>query len=214
MAKKTKKSGDKGSTVVLKKTKAHSEVLGKHMSSPSLLDGENSADYESFRRSCLHAVRPKDAIEEIWLQDVIDYSWEAQRLRRMKAPLIEAARREAVEILLKDYVDDWDFPGMKKWDIPEPFSKAWARHDEEITASVEAFFEERDLDRDTIMAVAVSLKLPDLERIDKLIASYDYRRDAALRELEKRRDILAKRAREFTDVMITDVDVEELEAAE
>ena len=56
--------------------------------------------------------------------------------------------------------------------------------------------------------------LDKLERTDKLIASHDYRRDAAIRELEKRRDILAKRAREFTDAVFTDVDIEELESAE
>jgi hypothetical protein len=64
------------------------------------------------------------------------------------------------------------------------------------------------------MALAITIKLGDLERIDKLIASYNTRRDAALRELEKRRDILARRAREFTENTIIDAEVEILVAAE
>jgi hypothetical protein len=64
------------------------------------------------------------------------------------------------------------------------------------------------------MALAITIKLGDLERIDKLIASYNTRRDAALRELEKRRDILARRAREFTENPIIDAEVEILVAAE
>ena len=59
-----------------------------------------------------------------------------------------------------------------------------------------------------------SLKLDDMTRIDKLIASYDCRRDAAIRELKKRRDLLAKRAREVADTVITDVAVAEVLAAE
>ncbi len=64
------------------------------------------------------------------------------------------------------------------------------------------------IDIDSIMATAITLKLPELERLDKLIASYDYRRDAAMRELGRRRDSLAKHARDFANDMITDVDVE------
>lgn len=188
MAKKTKKSGDKGSTVVLKKTKAHSEVLGKHMSSPPLLNGENSADYEAFRSSCLHAVGPKDAIEEIWLQDVIDYSWEAQRLRRMKAPLIEAARRQVVEILIKDHIDDGDFndPGaaryyLEKTSMPvSGLKKCLPGH------LFKAPFE-TDIERDMAILQLASKKLSKLIRYERRAAN---RRDKALRELEQARSDL------------------------
>ena len=64
------------------------------------------------------------------------------------------------------------------------------------------------------MAKAVENCLPVLERIDKLVNAYDYRRDAALRELEKRRDLLAKRARDFANSMVPDAEVVEVKAAE
>ena len=64
------------------------------------------------------------------------------------------------------------------------------------------------------LAKAVEICLPVLEQIEKLINSYDYRRDAALRELEKRRDLLAKRARDFSNSMIADAKVTEVKATE
>ena len=66
-----------------------------------LIEGESDADYQSFRESCLRALKPKDAVEAVWLQDFIDYTWEAQRLKRMKTAIIEAEKRNAVERLIR-----------------------------------------------------------------------------------------------------------------
>jgi len=191
-------------------TKTDPEVLGSSMPVPPLIDGESEADYHAFRESCLRAVRPKDAIEKIWLQDFIDYSWEATRFRRMKVALIQATRREAVERLVKDCLGS----DLLTWDAAKSLAQGWSSSNEDSVAEVNALIEQHGHNFDTVLAMAVSLKLKDLERIDRLIASYDYRRDAAIRELEKRRDLLAKRAREIADAKITDIKVEKLEAAE
>ena len=79
------------------------EVLGVLDFGPSLIDGESAADYEAFRQGCHKAIEPKDEIERVWLGDFITYTWEAQRLRRMKTVFLPTARKEAVETLVKQF---------------------------------------------------------------------------------------------------------------
>ena len=190
------------------------ELLDTLLPTPPLIDGEDQAEYESFLDAGLHAVKPKDAIERVWVQDFIDYSWESQRLRRMKVALIQAARRGAVKSLLNEYINKSDHDGAPVYLIAERLSENWARSEKNTVKYVEQVFKDNSLNFDNVMAEAISRKLKDLERIDKLIASYDYRRDAAIRELEKRRESLARRARELANQLITDVEAEEIKSLE
>ena len=198
----------KKSVIVFRKSGSQSEVLDFDFFPPPIIDGERETDYQNFRASCINAVKPKDAIEKIWLQDFVDYSWDSHRLRRTKTLLIQITRKQAVETILKQFDDADDVLSSTAWLTAGPMALAWSQSEQEAVAKVEALLEMHDLDIDSIMATAITLKLPELERLDKLIASYDYRRDAAMRELGRRRDSLAKHARDFANDMITDVDVE------
>lgn len=182
------------------------DLFDTYLPAVPLIDGENPADYEAFHDACLSAIKPKDAIEQIWLRDFIDYSWESLRLRRMKVALIHASRKNAVQQLVYECI------GHHKNSVT--LAQGWSLSDEESVSAVESLFKSHSLSLENVFAEALSMKLKDLERIDKLISSYDYRRDAAIRGLEKRRDLMAKRAREFVDTVITDVMVDEVKAAE
>ena len=184
-------------------------MLDAYLPALPLIDGETRADYESFHASCLRTVKPADAIEQVWLQDFIDYTWEAQRLRRMKAALIQANKRRAVERLIRDLADKETALYDSK-----SLSKKWSSGEGGAIDFFETLLDQHDLTDASVMAKAVEICLPVLEKIDKLISAYDYRRDAALRELEKRRDLLAKRARDFANSTIADAEVTEIKAAE
>ena len=185
------------------------DILGPFMPSLPLIEGENEADYQALSERCLKGIKPKDAVEVVWAQDFIDYAWEAKRLRRMKMAHIKANRREAVQTLLCEYMDKGDEITGGAGDQAKLLAHGWSRDDEDAVATVEAILSEHGLDHDAITAQAITANLATYERLDKLIASYDYRRDAAHRELEKRRDLLAKRARDFGEPMITDVEPQE-----
>jgi hypothetical protein len=60
---------------------------------------------------------------------------------------------------------------------------------------------------DAVVAQALSTKLDDFERIDRMIAMADGRRDKVLREIEARRESLARCLRE---VSRTSIDAETL----
>ena len=188
-------------------TKAAAGPFAAVLAAPRLIDGEDEGSYLEFRTACLSALKPQDAIDAVWIQDFVDYSWEALRLRRMREPLIQAARTAAVAALLRDNCGT-------EWGESEQLSTAWSASEPKAVAEVDALFTARGIDTETIMATAVTAKLNHLERIDKLMGHYDHRRDAAIRSLEKRRDSLARRARDFADTLIEDAAFEELAASD
>jgi hypothetical protein len=55
---------------------------------PPLLDGEDPAAYDDLLSRVSGAVKPADIIEEMWVGDVVNLTWEVQRLRQLKAKLL------------------------------------------------------------------------------------------------------------------------------
>ena len=50
-----------------------------------LLPGEKQADYADVAVRVVRAAKPRDAIEEFLIRDVVDLTWEILRLRRIKS---------------------------------------------------------------------------------------------------------------------------------
>jgi hypothetical protein len=56
-----------------------------------LLPGEKEADYAATARRIVGVSRPRDAIEEFLIRDVIDLTWEVHRFRPVKARILKAS---------------------------------------------------------------------------------------------------------------------------
>jgi hypothetical protein len=57
-----------------------------------LVEGEDEAVYHEFFERISNAVKQRDFLEEIWVRDVVDLSWDALRMRRIKAQVISYAK--------------------------------------------------------------------------------------------------------------------------
>ena len=57
-----------------------------------LLPGEKQADYAEVALRVVRAAKPRDAIEEFLVRDVVDLTWEILRLRRVKVGTLRARR--------------------------------------------------------------------------------------------------------------------------
>ena len=62
---------------------------------PPLLPSEKKADYAEVALRIVRAGKPRDAIEEILIRDVIDLTWDILRWRRIKAGFLRASAAEA-----------------------------------------------------------------------------------------------------------------------
>jgi hypothetical protein len=161
---------------------------------PPILPGESEATYRSLYQRVRHGVEPTDLIEELWARDVTDLFWETLRLRRLKAKLMTIAAHQAAQgnndVLPHSYTPADFWPNK-----PAPV--------EEVEEGLAA----AGLDGETISAHVLLTRLDDFERLDRLIMQTEARRDAALREIDRRR-AAAERLRDAIEE-VTDVEIDE-----
>lgn len=180
-----------------------------------LLDHESAEDLDGFRSAAMDAIKPRDAIEAIWLQDFISYAWESLRLRRLKTEVVIQDRARVLHNTLVMRVKkpetnppDPNEPGeagsilgnhaSDHFDALDMLTRKWARGDADAIDDVNRLLAHEGLDMDDILTSTFAGQLETIARIDKLIGHYDQRRDSAIKELEKRRDTLARRAYVFS----------------
>lgn len=166
----------------------------------SLLPGESTEQYEVLLESIVQQAKPADVIEAIWVKDIIDLIWEAKRYRRWRRQILIQARLKAAEEMLQPTSDNASSLRSNHpithsgaaiaaaWAIDSPRGKDW----------FEPLLMKRGLTAEDVMAQGFQLSLPVIERIDRLIASADQRRDALLREIERKQANFAQQVRKAT----------------
>ncbi len=169
-----------------------------------LIPGEDPEAYKALQTRVAAAVAPKDVLEEIWVRDVVDLVWETLRLRRLKAAFLSSAAYEGLAIVLRPLKTDFTRC------IGGGLSERWARGEPEAKKTVNGHLASAGLSIDDVMAQTVALKLEAIERIDRMLASAEGRRDAALRELTRHRETLAVAVRRATE-KIDDAEFEEID---
>ena len=127
-------------------------------------------------------MKPKDIIEEIWVRDIVDLTWEILRLRRLKVSLMKVTTRRGMSSL------------FSKLDLYEERSliKGWSQGEPEAAEEIEKLLNDRGVTWDVVMAETLSISLEKLEKIDNAIAKVESRRNAAQREIERRRFAFAQ----------------------
>ncbi len=153
-----------------------------------LFEGEDSAGYDELLARVSGAIKPSDIIEEIWIRDIVALTWEALRLRRVRAAQLTAKRHVGVKQLLRPLY------GTEVYDL----SEQWARREGEAVAAVDRHLATAGLTMDAVMAETMSAEIELVEKMDRMIASAEIRRNATLREIERRRSDFAARLRQAT----------------
>ena len=133
----------------------------------------------------LAAVKPADILEQIFVRDVVDLTWEELRLRRLKAALLECSQYKGIRELGKPLF------GFRYNEIAD----GWQKREPEVVQRVEKALRSAGLTREHVLAETLSAKLEDIERIERLIASAEARRNAALREVDRHRSAIAQTLR-------------------
>jgi len=145
---------------------------------PQAIPGEDTAGYETLLARMSETVRPRDVIEEGFVRDVADLQWDILRNRRLKAALMRACAGEGLLWLL----DSLDVPGSSLTLI-----NRWMSRQFEAAEQVDAILDAAGLGMDHVMAQTLRLRIGEIERIDRMIASAEARRTAALRDIEQYR---------------------------
>ena len=108
------------------------------------------------------------------------------RLRRARAALLTAKRYVGVRRVLEPLC------GVEAYDL----SEQWARREDEAVAAVDRHLATARVTMDAVMAETMSVEIELVEKMDRMIASAEIRRNATLREIERRRSDFAARLRQ------------------
>ena len=153
---------------------------------PPLIEGENTQDYDDLVTRISTEVKPDDILEHIWVRDFVDLVWEASRLRRLKANLMTANAVHGLAQVLEPFMGCSD---------AESLAVDWAKRKSRAIKRVDTILASTGLTMDAVMAQTLSLKLDDIERIDRMIAIAEARRNVVLREIDRHRESLSQNPR-------------------
>jgi hypothetical protein len=161
-----------------------------------LLLGEKQADYVTVATRIVAGARPTDAIEEILTRDVIDLSWEVLRLRRAKAGLLRAAAGDGVRRILSTIGHKDSALSVLKG---ASFAEEWASGKESARVEFKLMLKKAELTMDDVLGEALASRIDVFERLDRMLASSEARRNNALREIDRHRAALGAAMRQAID---------------
>ena len=141
---------------------------------PPLIPDDDTSAYDTLLARVSAAVRPRDVIEEGWTREVVDLLWEAVRLRRLKAALMTACADMGLQSLLD---------GLKVHGDSTELARRWAARELDAVGRVDAILDAAGLGMEHVMAQTLCQNIGEIERIERMIASLELRRAAALREI-------------------------------
>lgn len=145
---------------------------------PPLLDGEDSSAYEELTARISGAVKPEDILEEIWVRETVDLTWEIFRWRRFKSQLIKANLHRGMATVLES---------LCPFNEAREIAAGWAIRDDESVKKVNELLSDADLSMDEVIAETAAIKISDIERFDRLIMNAEARFNAILREVDRHR---------------------------
>lgn len=170
-----------------------------------LLPAEKEADYAATAGRIVGVARPRDAIKEFLIRDVIDLTWEVLRLRRAKAGILRASMDGGV----------YDALGGVGYAFADrsTLSDGWAAGDDRARKKVDAILAKAGLTTDEVTAKTLERKIDVFERIDRMLASAGARRNNALREIDRHRDAAGAAVRRAIDE-VGDVEFRDIETGQ
>lgn len=180
------------------KTRADAAVSGSVTASddffgqPPLLQGEDEAAYFGLLEKVRASVKPRDVLEEIATRDFVDITWEILRLRRMRQPLIDV---ECASIIKNAVSSRYGYSQASD------MYRLWVSGENDDRREVITAMAEVGLSVADAHARAIEAKIKIIERVDRLIVQAEHRRRLVIVELDRSRDVLARRLREAANII-------------
>ncbi len=151
---------------------------------PPLLENEDIEHYLDILTRLVQAKMPTNGIELMWMNDVAHHTWDILRYRKFKRLITMRGSEQALSKLVREMSETPAF---------------YNRGEKRRKQLVQKFIADNE---DTFVAEGFIERLGDLERIERLIASAESRRNNVLREIELHRKVVAMRLRETSDTII------------
>jgi hypothetical protein len=140
---------------------------------PQLLEGEDAAAYDQLLARIRAVVKPIDIIDEMFSVDYKINQLLANRIPPGIEGIMRLARARKAGELVQEYV----------------------RRESDAVTLIDELLTSGGKSMDTLIAEALAEELNHIERIDRLTAIAESRRNASLREIDRRRAVLGETLR-------------------
>lgn len=167
--------------------------LAQFFAAPPLLVGESADQYIGLLESVAASATPENSMVWLYIKDVADISFDIWRERKAKTHVIELMQQEVILELLKTTHDK----SGSESDLYRIFNAAddaqKSASDSEARAKINATLTARGYSPETVLAKAYIKGASQIDSIDRRITSYESRRIAIFREIERINEALARR---------------------
>lgn len=152
-----------------------------------VLPFEDASLYDALQRQIIEAVQPNNAIEFIDVRNCTDLTWSIIRIRRHIWVSLRCKQWEIIaEKLLKEFEEAW----VNEQKVGFLIAK------EETLKILTEYLLKISLSIEEIEQLAFSELASRIEAFEMLLAQIEARRTLLLREIDRRRDTVARRLRE------------------
>lgn len=168
-----------------------------------LLKGEDPNKYNQLLETVSGTVEPVDIFERAFVRTIVNHIWEANRYRRLIADTLVAAEQEALERLLRHLLYGKDTPFFFDGDDPDcpqsiksqALSRQYVLKRQAAVEEVDALLASAGIDWEVVKAEAFSLRLREIESLNRMIAGAEARMKTTLREIDRHRKGLGQQLR-------------------
>jgi hypothetical protein len=155
-------------------------AIASYFLSPPLLSTEGLPQYQAMFGALAATLKPQDEIEWFLMGDYLHHTVQICRWRKAAAALIETMRKDALRAVLETAIED-TVEDRDQW--IDGYIDGWFKEGD-CKLSVLKILGRRGLDEGHVTAQAMSLRLPELDKVEGMIGDFERRRTAVLRELE------------------------------
>ena len=173
-----------------------SDKLRQLFSTPSLMKGEDPDVHAELYRRVQEAVQPKDVWDQMMVADTTNHFWEQQRYRRCTGTVINSKRRVALEKIFREGIGLNDADAKTAADIYFGVARLEEREVTDYSTQVRMpttragivhFMEQQGFLESDIDRIATETSVDTLADLENLAFRHEIRREAIVRELERRR---------------------------
>lgn len=175
----------------------------QYLSGLPLLTAEDKDKYSRLHRDIFQAVEPSDFFEQLWVRDILQHVWEAERYRGFLVALIKGSEFRALENVLRPLVDFFSEIGLEPLGRrrSETLARQYFAADRNAVNEVTKVLKSCGIGWEIINADAAALRINEMERLNRMVISAEARRNATLREIERRRKAFGQNLRRVVNAV-------------
>jgi hypothetical protein len=165
-----------------------------------VLSTESKHEFDQSLAEFNEAIKPHDVIERMYTLEIASLAWEIQRLRGYQTAMINAGIRTALRSAITPLLPEGQEFGEKMAKANDLVRGAFS--DPTVRTKVLELLNQNQQDESAIEAEGIRGSFEDFERIVRLLAILESRRDRALRQISEYRKGFAQRLRDTSDRII------------